>query len=215
MPEDTPQNDLLDLIHRFNQDSQVHGILVQLPLPKHISEDRVLMAISPDKDIDGFHPLNVGRLVSNAPGLRPCTPAGILELLDHYKIQIEGQHAVIVGRSNIVGKPLSLMLLHRHATVTICHSRTSPLSAYTSQADILIAALGKPRFIRSDMVKEGAVIVDVGINKVDGKLVGDVDFESISPKVRAITPVPGGVGPMTIAMLLENTVRAFEGLLKT
>lgn len=215
LPEDTAQEKLLDLIHELNQDGKIHGILVQLPLPKHISEDVILTAISPNKDVDGFHPLNMGKLVLNVPGLRPCTPAGVIELLDRYKIQIEGQHVVIVGRSNIVGKPLSLMLLHRHATITICHSRTLPLSAYTSQADILVVAMGKPQFVRGDMVKEGVVVIDVGINKVGEKLVGDVDFESVSTKARAITPVPGGVGPMTITMLLENTVRAFEGVLKT
>ncbi len=209
----TPQEKLLDLIHTFNQDPQIHGILVQLPLPKHISEEKILTSILPEKDIDGFHPLNVGKLVSNTPGLRPCTPAGIIELLDYYNIPIEGRHAVVVGRSNIVGKPLALMLLHRHATVTICHSRTLSLSSYTRQADILVAAIGKPQFIRGDMVKENAVVVDVGINRVDGKLVGDVDFESVATKAAAITPVPGGVGPMTIVRLLENTVQAFESLI--
>jgi len=215
LPVDTPEEKLLDLIHEFNQDVNVHGILVQLPLPKHISEERILVSISPEKDIDGFHPLNMGKLVANAPGLRPCTPAGIMELLDRYKIQIEGKHAVVVGRSNIVGKPLSLMLLHRHATVTVCHSRTSPLSSYTRQADILVAAVGKPQLIQGGMVKEGVAVIDVGTNKVGGKLVGDVDFESVSAKASAITPVPGGVGPMTITMLLENTVRAFEDMLQT
>jgi methylenetetrahydrofolate dehydrogenase (NADP+)/methenyltetrahydrofolate cyclohydrolase len=212
---DITQEKLLALIREFNQDVRIHGILVQLPLPASISEEAILTAISPEKDSDGFHPVNMGKLILNAPGLRPCTPAGIMELLDYYKICVEGRHAVVVGRSNIVGKPVALMLLHRHATVTICHSRTSSLSAFTQQADILITAIGKPQFIGGDMIKEGAVVVDVGINRVDGKLVGDVDFESVSAKAGAITPVPGGVGPMTIAMLLKNTVQAFEEVMTT
>jgi len=207
LPEETGENELLSLIKGLNEDEKIHGILVQLPLPKHINEGRILRSVSPLKDIDGFHPENVGFLVEGNPRFIPCTPHGIIKLLDYYKIGIEGKEAVVVGRSNIVGKPVSLLLLHRHATVTICHSRTRPLEEVTRRADILVAAIGRSRLITRDMVKEGVVVIDVGINRLsDGKLVGDVDFEGVREKASYITPVPGGVGPMTIAMLLWNTL---------
>jgi methylenetetrahydrofolate dehydrogenase (NADP+)/methenyltetrahydrofolate cyclohydrolase len=206
LPEETTESDLLSLIKELNEDKKIHGILVQLPLPKHINEAKILRAVSPLKDIDGFHPENVGYLVEGNPRFIPCTPHGIIKLLDYYKIEMQGKEAVVVGRSNIVGKPVSLLLLHRHATVTICHSRTKPLEDVTRRADILVAAIGRANFITGDMVKEGVVVIDVGINRnPDGKLTGDVDFEQVKEKASYITPVPGGVGPMTIAMLLWNT----------
>jgi methylenetetrahydrofolate dehydrogenase (NADP+)/methenyltetrahydrofolate cyclohydrolase len=207
---DTKETELLKLIADLNANPEVNGILVQLPLPDHINEQKVVEAVDPKKDVDGFHPVNVGTLTSGGDALVPCTPAGIIEMLDFYKIDIEGKHAVILGRSNIVGKPIASLLLKRHATVTICHSRTRDLPAVARSADILVAAIGKPRFVTSDMVKEGAVVIDVGINRVDGKLVGDVDFEKVAEKAAFITPVPGGVGPMTIAMLMKNTLNAFK-----
>ncbi len=210
LPADTEEGELLKLIAELNANAEVNGILVQLPLPKHINEQKVLEAIDPKKDVDGFHPVNVGYLTSGAGALAPCTPAGIIEMLDFYKIDIEGKHAVILGRSNIVGKPMASLLLKRHATVTICHSRTRDLPAMARSADILVAAIGKPRFVTADMVKEGAVVIDVGINRVDGKLAGDVDFDKVAEKAAFITPVPGGVGPMTIAMLMKNTLQAFK-----
>ncbi len=213
---ETTEEELLSLVGRLNEDKNIHGILVQLPLPAQINETKILRAVSPLKDVDGFHPFNVGLLVEGKPRFISCTPHGIMKLLDFYKIGIEGKEAVVVGRSNIVGKPVSLLLLHRHATVTICHSRTKPLDEVTRRADILVAAIGRANFITADMVKEGAVVIDVGINRSqDGKLTGDVDFEGVSKKASYITPVPGGVGPMTIAMLLWNTLesaRAFPGL---
>ena len=206
LPEETTESDLLSLIKELNEDKKIHGILVQLPLPKHINEAKILRAVSPLKDIDGFHPENVGYLVEGNPRFIPCTPHGIIRLLDYYKIEMQGKEAVVVGRSNIVGKPVALLLLHRHATVTICHSRTKPLEDVTRRADILVAAIGRANFITGDMVKEGVVVIDVGINRnPDGKLTGDVDFEQVKEKASYITPVPGGVGPMTIAMLLWNT----------
>ena len=206
LPEETTESDLLSLIKELNEDKKIHGILVQLPLPKHINEAKILRAVSPLKDIDGFHPENVGYLVEGNPRFIPCTPHGIIKLLDYYKIEMQGKEAVVVGRSNIVGKPVALLLLHRHATVTICHSRTKPLEDVTRRADILVAAIGRANFITGDMVKEGVVVIDVGINRnPDGKLTGDVDFEQVKEKASYITPVPGGVGPMTIAMLLWNT----------
>lgn len=210
LPAETREEDLLSLVEGLNRDDRVSGILVQLPLPKQIDSEKVLQAISPSKDVDGFHPENMGQLVIGKSLLTPCTPKGIIALLDHYKIPIEGSHAVVLGRSNIVGKPVSLLLLQRNATVTICHSRTRDLSQVTQGADILIAAVGRPNFVTGDMVKEGAAVIDVGINRVDGKLVGDVDFEQAEKKAAFITPVPGGVGPMTIAMLMDNTMRAFR-----
>ena len=213
LSENTSEDKLLNLINDLNNDDQVNGILVQLPLPSHISSKKVLVAINPQKDVDGFHLENVGRLVTGNALFKPCTPAGIIQLLDEYKIEIEGKNAVIIGRSNIVGKPVSFLLLERNATVTICHSRTKDLPSLTRSADILIAAIGKPNFVTPDMVKNNAVVIDVGINRLDGKLVGDVDFASVSKKASLITPVPGGVGPMTIAMLMENTFQAFKNSL--
>ncbi|MCH7650010.1 MAG: bifunctional methylenetetrahydrofolate dehydrogenase/methenyltetrahydrofolate cyclohydrolase FolD [Nitrospinae bacterium] len=207
---DTEEKELLKLIAELNANPEVNGILVQLPLPAHINAPKVLEAVDPKKDVDGFHPVNVGILTSGGNGPAPCTPAGIIAMLDFYKIGIEGKHAVVLGRSNIVGKPIASLLLKRHATVTICHSRTRDLPAVARSADILVAAIGKPRFVTPDMVKEGAVVIDVGINRVDGKLVGDVDFEKVVEKAAFITPVPGGVGPMTIAMLMKNTLNAFK-----
>ena len=209
LPADTPEADLLDLISRLNADPFIHGILVQLPLPKHISTDKVIAAIDPHKDVDGFHPFNVGGLVTGSPLFVPCTPRGIMELLDRTGIALAGKEAVVVGRSNIVGKPMALLLLAQHATVTVCHSRTNDLPAVTSRADVLIAAVGKARMITADMVKPGAVVIDVGVNRLEnGKLAGDVAFDEVAPKASFITPVPGGVGPMTIAMLMKNTLDA-------
>lgn len=209
LPGETTEEELLSLVDKLNGDENIHGILVQLPLPSHISETKILGAVSPLKDVDGFHPYNVGLLVEGRPRFISCTPHGIIKMLDFYKIGIEGKEAVVVGRSNIVGKPVSMLLLHRHATVTICHSRTKPLDEVTRRADILVAAIGRADFITAGMVKEGAVVIDVGINRnKDGKLTGDVDFEGVSQKASFITPVPGGVGPMTIAMLLWNTLES-------
>ncbi|MCF8053759.1 MAG: bifunctional methylenetetrahydrofolate dehydrogenase/methenyltetrahydrofolate cyclohydrolase FolD [Deltaproteobacteria bacterium] len=211
LPSSTTEAELLKRIVELNSDNMIHGILVQLPLPKHISPESIIEAIVPHKDVDGFHPYNIGRLFAGLPAPRACTPAGIVELLDQSGVDIAGKRAVIIGRSNIVGKPLSLMLLERHATVTICHSRTVGLPAIASQADLLIAAIGKANFVGAQMVKNGAVVVDVGVNRLaDGSLVGDVDFHAVSPCAAKITPVPGGVGPMTIAMLLKNTLMAAE-----
>ncbi|MCX5841912.1 MAG: bifunctional 5,10-methylenetetrahydrofolate dehydrogenase/5,10-methenyltetrahydrofolate cyclohydrolase, partial [Deltaproteobacteria bacterium] len=209
LPAETAERDLLKRIHGLNDDRKIHGILVQLPLPGHIRPDAVIEAIDPQKDVDGFHPYNVGHLFSGNPLHRACTPAGIIALLDRYGIVMEGKEAVIVGRSNIVGKPLALMLLSRHATITICHTRTKNLPEVTRRAEILVAAAGKAEMIRADMVREGAVVIDVGVNRrPDGGLVGDVAFSEVSKKASHITPVPGGVGPMTIAMLLKNTCEA-------
>jgi len=206
LPASTTQEQLLDLIGRLNGDALVHGILVQLPLPPQIDPDTVLAAIRPEKDVDGFHPVNIGRLVAGLPACEPCTPKGILRLLKSTEIPLAGKEAVVIGRSNIVGKPVALMLLAESATVTVCHSRTRDLAEHVRRADILVAAIGKPRFVTADMVKEGAVVVDVGINRLEEGLVGDVDYGPVSEKASWITPVPGGVGPMTIAMLLENTL---------
>jgi len=209
LPEEMKEADLLRLIDQLNKDPRIHGILVQLPLPAHINKDRILASVSPEKDVDGFHEINMGRLLIGQEGLVPCTPLGIMKLLEHYHIPVEGRFAVVVGRSNIVGKPMALMLLQRNATVTICHTRTKNMGEVCRMADILIAAAGRPGMITADMIREGAVVVDVGINRLDtGKLTGDVDFESASKRAGWITPVPGGVGPMTIAMLLYNTVKA-------
>jgi len=209
LPAETKEADLLGLINQLNKDPRIHGILVQLPLPAHINKDRILASVSPEKDVDGFHEINMGRLLIGQEGLVPCTPLGIMQLLEHYHIPVEGRFAVVVGRSNIVGKPVAMMLLQRNATVTICHTRTKNMGEVCRMADILIAAAGRPGMITADMIREGAVVIDVGINRLDtGKLTGDVDFESASKKAGWITPVPGGVGPMTIAMLLYNTVKA-------
>jgi methylenetetrahydrofolate dehydrogenase (NADP+)/methenyltetrahydrofolate cyclohydrolase len=213
LPEETTENDLLSLIRKLNEDKKIHGILVQLPLPKHINEAKIIRNVSPLKDVDGFHPENVGLLAEGNPRFISCTPYGIIKLLDYYGLEIQGKEAVVVGRSNIVGKPVSLLLLHRHATVTVCHSRTKRLEEVTRRADILVAAIGRGRFITKDMVKEGTVVIDVGINRLpDGKLAGDVDFESVQEKASFITPVPGGVGPMTIAMLLWNTLSSAKNI---
>jgi len=206
LPAETTEEQLLGLVNKLNEDTKIHGILVQLPLPGHIDETKILRTVSPLKDVDGFHPYNVGLLVEGNPRFVSCTPGGIIKMLDFYNIDIKGKDVVVVGRSNIVGKPVSMLLLHRHGTVTICHSRTKDLKEVTGRADILVAAIGRANFITADMVKDGAVVIDVGINrKDDGKLTGDVDFDSVSEKASYITPVPGGVGPMTIAMLLYNT----------
>ncbi len=209
LPASTTQESLLALIHQLNADPQIHGILVQLPLPSHIESKAILQAVSPEKDADGFHPVNVGRLVEGNPVFVPCTPKGVIHMIDSTGLDIAGKRAVVIGRSNIVGKPVAMLLLHRHATVTICHSRTKDLPAVVHEADIVIAAIGKPLFVTPDMVKEGAVVIDVGINRLaDGKLVGDVDFDRVKERAGWITPVPGGVGPMTIAMLLQNTLES-------
>lgn len=210
LPADTQEKDLLNLVEDLNRNNAVNGILVQLPLPSQIDEAKILNAIDPEKDVDGFHPMNVGRLVTGGSSLTPCTPSGIIELLDYYNVELKGCRAVVLGRSNIVGKPVAMLLLNRHATVTICHSRTKDLPGVTRSADLLVAAVGKPKFVTGDMVREGAVVIDVGINRVDGKLVGDVAFDEVFPKASLITPVPGGVGPMTIALLMRNTLKAFK-----
>ncbi|MDO9528151.1 MAG: bifunctional methylenetetrahydrofolate dehydrogenase/methenyltetrahydrofolate cyclohydrolase FolD [Syntrophales bacterium] len=209
LPAETDEKKLLKIIEELNRDDEIHGILVQLPLPGHINSDSIIEAVDPRKDVDGFHPYNIGRLFSGNPFHMACTPLGIIELLDRYNTGIEGKEVVIVGRSNIVGKPLALMLLARHATITMCHTRTKDLPEVTRRAEILIAAAGKAEMITGDMVRDGAVVIDVGINRLEsGKLVGDVAFDEVAEKASHITPVPGGVGPMTIAMLLKNTLNA-------
>lgn len=219
-PADMKEVDLLGLIESYNNNSKYHGILVQLPLPKHIDEDKVIEAVSPKKDVDGFHPISVGNLVIGKPAFRSCTPAGIQELLIRYKIETKGKHLVVLGRSNIVGKPITNIMLQKkefaNSIVTVCHSAAPDVSCYTKQADILVAAIGSAKFVKGDMVKEGVVVIDVGINRVEDssakkgyRVVGDVDFEEVSKKASYLTPVPGGVGPMTIAMLLKNTYEAF------
>lgn len=210
-PSSISEQELLEIIQELNAAAEVHGILVQLPLPKHIDENKVLQSIDPQKDVDGFHPLNVGKLLLDQPGFIPCTPFGIIQLLDYAGISIEGKHAVIVGRSNIVGKPMGQLLLNRHATVTYTHSRTPNLKEFTTQADILIVATGQPSMITGEYIKPGAAVIDVGIHRdSDGRLSGDVAFDSAKEVAGAITPVPGGVGPMTIAMLMENTCLSAE-----
>lgn len=222
-PSDITEKTLLDLIDSYNNNDKFNGILVQLPLPKHIDEDKVIETISPKKDVDGFHPINVGNLVIGKPAFRSCTPAGIQELLIRYKIETKGKHVVVLGRSNIVGKPIANIMLQKkefaNSIVTICHSAAPDVSYYTKQADILIAAIGSAKFVKGSMVKEGVVVIDVGINRLEDKaaqkgyrLVGDVDFDEVSKKASYITPVPGGVGPMTIAMLLKNTFEAYSKL---
>lgn len=210
LPADTTQDQLAQLVADLNGDDSVHGILVQLPLPAHLNAEPILDAILPAKDVDGFHPDNVGRMLQGRPRFLPCTPHGVMKMLEHEGVETSGKHAVVIGRSDIVGKPMGALLLQRgaDATVTICHSRTADIAAITRQADILIAAVGIPEFVTGDMIKPGAVVIDVGINRVDDKLVGDVDFEAASEAAASITPVPGGVGPMTIAMLLGNTLEA-------
>ncbi len=211
LPESTTQAELLGLIDRLNADEKIHGILVQLPLPKHLDEGELLLRIAPEKDVDGFHPCNVGMLTIGAPAFVPCTPAGIMELLRRYGIDPDGKRCVVVGRSNIVGKPMALLLMAANGTVTVCHRHTANTEALTREADILVSAVGRAHFLTADMVKEGAVVIDVGMNRDEnGKLCGDVDFDAVAPKCSYITPVPGGVGPMTITMLLKNTLKSAE-----
>ncbi len=208
MAEDCSQEELLDTIQKLNNDPKISGILVQLPLPKHLNEEEVLSTILPEKDVDGFHLMNVGKLSTGQTGVVPCTPKGVLYMLKQAGIDLKGKEAVIIGRSNIVGKPAAMLLLNEHCTVTICHSRTQNLAEHTRRADILVAAIGKPNFVTADMVKPGAVVIDVGINRLDGKVVGDVAYEDVEKVAGWITPVPGGVGKMTISMLMENTLEA-------
>ncbi|MGT2907208.1 bifunctional methylenetetrahydrofolate dehydrogenase/methenyltetrahydrofolate cyclohydrolase [Streptococcus dentiloxodontae] len=209
LSENISEEELIDIIEKYNEDDLFHGILVQLPLPNHINENRILLAIDPKKDVDGFHPMNTGNLWNGRPQMLPCTPAGIMELLHDYQIDLEGKTAVIIGRSNIVGKPMAQLLLDKNATVTLTHSRTHHLAAVCRQADILIVAIGRANFVTKDFIKEGAVVIDVGINRDEnGKLVGDVDYEDVLDTAGYITPVPGGVGPMTITMLMEQTYQA-------
>ena len=226
LPKETTEEELLARIDALNKDPSIHGFLVQLPLPKHIDEDKVIEAIDPSKDVDGFHPMNVGRMLIGKPGFLPATPAGVQQMLVRSGVETAGKHVVIVGRSNIVGKPMAALLVQRgfgaDATVTIVHSKTKDLASITRQADILIVAIGKPRFVTADMVKDGAVVIDVGTNRIDdpthpkgSRLVGDVDFDNVKEKVSAITPVPGGVGPMTICMLMANAVKAAEDAAKS
>jgi methylenetetrahydrofolate dehydrogenase (NADP+)/methenyltetrahydrofolate cyclohydrolase len=213
-PQGCTQAELLETIAAINRDPSIHGVLLQLPLPKGMDEDQAVAAIAPEKDADGLHPVNLGNLLGGRPGAVPCTPAGCIEILDHYGIAIEGAEAVVIGRSRLVGKPLAQLLLARHATVTMCHTRTRDLAAHCRRADILCVAAGRPGVVTGDMVREGVVVVDVGVNRLPtGKVTGDVQFDSVAPKARAITPVPGGVGPMTIAMLMRNTARAAHRLL--
>lgn len=208
LPEETTQEQLLGLIDELNNNPRIDGILCQLPVPKHISEQAIIDAISPEKDVDAFHPVNVGKIMVGNFDFLPCTPAGVMELLDEYGIDPKGKNCVVIGRSNIVGKPMSMLLLHRHGTVTICHSRTQNLKEVCAQADILVAAVGKADFVTADMVKEGATVIDVGMNRKNGKLCGDVCFDEVNEKAAYLTPVPGGVGPMTITMLMKNTLKA-------
>lgn len=214
LPADVSQCQAEELVDALAADDEVHGILVQLPLPAHLDAERILARIPAAKDVDGFCAENIGRLAMNEEGTVACTPLGVMELLRRYHVDTRGKRAVVIGRSNIVGRPMALLLLNADATVTVCHSRTENLVEECSRADILVAAIGKPNFVTAEMVKEGAVVIDVGINRVDGKLVGDVDFEAVSQKVSLITPVPGGVGPMTIAMLLQNAVSCAERLMR-
>ncbi len=208
LPENTTQEQLLALINELNYKKSINGILCQLPLPRHLDEKLIINSILPEKDVDAFHPQNVGKIMLGDYDFVPCTPAGIMEMLSYENIEISGKNCVVIGRSNIVGKPMSMLMLHKNATVTVCHSKTQNLKEICASADILIAAVGKAGFVTADMVKSGAVVIDVGINRVDGKLYGDVDFDDVKEKCSAITPVPGGVGPMTIAMLMQNTLTA-------
>ena len=210
LPQSSSEDQVVDAIENFNNDKNIDGILLQLPLPEHLNEEKILGKISIDKDVDGFHQINLGKLISGEKRIESCTPKGIMKMLEHYKISLEGKHAVVIGRSRIVGKPISLLLLEKNATVTICHSRTMDLKQYTRNADILIAAIGKPKLIKKEMVKNNAVVIDVGINREGDAVVGDVDFEEVSQIASYITPVPGGIGPMTIAMLLQNTMELYE-----
>ncbi len=208
--KETTESDLLNLVRSLNQNSKIHGVLVQLPLPKHLNTQKVIETIDPRKDVDGMHPYSLGKLVAGLPGLRSCTPAGVMAMLEHYKISVSGKRAVVIGRSIMVGKPMAQLLVEANATVTVCHSKTRNIGEVIQEAEVVVAAIGKPRFVTVDMIRDGAVVVDVGINRTpEGKLVGDVDFEAASSKASAITPVPGGVGPMTIALLMKNTYEAF------
>ena len=208
LPEETTQEQLLELIEELNQNPRIDGILCQLPVPKHIDDQAIIDAISPEKDVDAFHPVNVGKIMVGNFDFLPCTPAGVMQLLEEYGIDPQGKNCVVIGRSNIVGKPMSMLLLHKNGTVTICHSRTKNLKEVCAQADILVAAVGKADFVTADMVKEGATVIDVGMNRKDGKLCGDVCFDEVNEKAAYLTPVPGGVGPMTITMLMKNTLKA-------
>lgn len=208
LPESTTEEELLALVDELNRKKSINGILCQLPLPRHLDEKLIINSILPEKDVDAFHPANVGRIMIGDYDFVPCTPAGIMEMLAYENISPEGKNCVVIGRSNIVGKPMAMLLLHKNGTVTVCHSKTKNLKEICSKADILVAAVGKAKFVTADMVKEGAVVIDVGMNRVDGKLYGDVDYEAVKEKASAITPVPGGVGPMTIAMLMQNTLTA-------
>ena len=211
LPENTTEKQLLSEIEKLNKDGNVHGILVQLPLPAHISEDNVINAIDPAKDVDAFHPVNVGKIMTGKYSFLPCTPAGVISLLDYYNVDLSGKKCVVLGRSNIVGKPMAHLLMERNATVTVCHSKTLNINDELLRADVIVVAIGRPEFLKGNSVKEGAVVIDVGINRTaEGKLVGDVDFKSVSEKASLITPVPGGVGPMTITTLLQNTLTAFK-----
>ncbi len=211
LPDTVSEENLVEQIHILNEDKDINAILVQLPLPNHINSNRIIETIDPIKDVDGFHPINAGKLaIGQFPYAYPCTPKGIIKLLEEYNIDIEGKHAVVVGRSNIVGKPLAQMLLRKNATVTIAHSKTKNLKDITKNADILVSAIGQPGFIKEEMVAEGAIVIDVGINRINGKLSGDIDFENVKNKTSFITPVPGGVGPMTIAMLMQNTLELYK-----
>lgn len=214
LPEQTTEEELLKLVNELNSRDEIHGILCQLPLPRHINEKTILDAISPLKDVDAFHPQNVGKIMIGDYDLLPCTPAGIMEMLKYSNIDPAGKHCVVIGRSNIVGKPMAMLMLHANATVTICHSKTENLKEITKQADILVAAVGRANFVTADMVKPGAVVIDVGMNRPNGKLCGDVNFSEVEPIASAITPVPGGVGPMTISMLMQNTLAAARLKLK-
>ncbi len=215
LPEETTQEELVALVEKLNNDDSIHGILVQLPLPKHLDEKAVINTIRPEKDVDAFHPVNVGKIMIGDYDFVPCTPAGIMELIAESNVEIEGKNCVVIGRSNIVGKPMSMLLLHKNGTVTTCHSRTKDLKEVTKRADILVAAVGRANFVTADMVKPGAVVIDVGMNRLeDGKLVGDVAFDEVEKVAGAITPVPGGVGPMTIAMLMQNTLTAAKNAKK-
>lgn len=211
LPAETSEEEIIELIKTLNCDKNVHGILVQLPLPPHINDEKVLLTIDPDKDVDAFHPVNVGKIMIGNYRFLPCTPAGIIEMIHRTGIDLKGSECVVVGRSNIVGKPMAMLLLHEHATVTVCHSRTKDLKTVCKRADVLVVAVGKPKLIKADFIKPGAVVIDVGTNRMEnGKLCGDVDFEEAKGVASYITPVPGGVGPMTIAMLMKNTVKAAE-----
>lgn len=215
LPKETTEEQLLELIRELNNNDKIDGILVQMPLPRHINPDTIINAILPEKDVDAFNPENVGKIMLGEYSFLPCTPAGVMELLKYYNIDVSGKECVVIGRSNIVGKPMAMLLLHENATVTICHSRTKQLADVTRRADIIVAAVGKAGFVTADMVKEGAVVIDVGINRnADGKLCGDIDFETVEKKASYITPVPGGVGPMTISMLMQNTLTSAKLKLK-